>query len=108
MHSMRSGRAIRAFARDVRNSLRIFSLNLRAGVAYKPAPIPQKATLFRTPWRFRAPDPIPRVLARHCDAGVAFHAVTGDHMSIMTNPRDIETLAALLRACLNDAEGANV
>jgi len=106
MHSARSARAIRAFARDVRNSLSIFSLNLRAGVAYKPESIPQKATLFRTPWKFSASDPIPRVLARHCDGGVAFHAVPGDHMSIMTNPRHIETLAALLRACLNDAEGA--
>jgi hypothetical protein len=27
-------------------------------------------------------------------------------MSIMTNPRDVETLAALLRTCLHDAEGA--
>jgi thioesterase domain-containing protein len=107
LHSARSARAIHAFARDVRNSLRIFSLNLRAGVAYKPTSIPQKVTLFRTPWTFGAADPIPPLLARHCDGGVALHAITGDHMSIMTNPRDVETLATLLRSCLNDAEGAN-
>jgi thioesterase domain-containing protein len=106
LQSVRSWHAIRGFAHDIRNSLRVFSLNLRAGLAYKPTSIPQKATLFRTPWHFTASDPIPPVLGKHCQGGVDCHPIPGDHMSIMTNPRDVETLAALLRTCLHDAEGA--
>jgi thioesterase domain-containing protein len=106
--AMRHGRRwkfLRTFVHDVRNSLHIFALNFRAGVAYKPEPIPQKATLFRVPWTFTAEDRMPGVLEQYCRDGLEYHAITGDHMSIMTKPADVGTLAKRLRACLDRAEG---
>jgi amino acid adenylation domain-containing protein len=109
--AMRPGRRwkfLRTFTAEVRNSLRIFSLNFRAGVAYKPSPIPQKATLFRVPWTFTAEDRMPAVLWEYCRGGLEFHAITGDHMSIMTKPHDVRILADRLRACLDGAEGSEL
>jgi hypothetical protein len=97
---------LRQFTRDVRNALRIFSLNLRAGVAYNPVPIPQRGTLFRTPWTLTATDPVPDVLRHYCLGGLDRHDIGGDHMSIMTKPHDIQALADILRACIEEAEGA--
>jgi hypothetical protein len=74
-------------------------------VAYKPTPIPQKATLFRVPWTFTSEDRMPALLKEYCRGGLEFHRINGDHMSIMTKPDDVRTLADLLRAAIARAEG---
>jgi len=105
--AMKPGRRwkfLRTFAAEARNSLKIFSLNFRAGVAYQPAPIPQKAPLFRVPWTFTDEDRMPAVLGEYCLGGVELHAIRGDHMSIMTKAEDVGGLARELRECLERAD----
>ncbi|MEM8663522.1 MAG: hypothetical protein AAGF49_05295, partial [Pseudomonadota bacterium] len=95
----------RQFFGQVGHSMRLFNLNTKAGIDYRPGTFGGHAVLFRAAGSVpkRGEDPTVADLERYARGGVEVIHVPGRHMSIILDPADVATLAEKLREVLSRA-----
>lgn len=93
---------LRGLNAEIWNSIRIFALNTRAGLEYRPAPYRGKATLFRSGRDdSREEDLALADLRKYAEGGVEAFYVGGNHMSIILDRDGSKVLAEKLNECLD-------
>ncbi len=83
--------------RDLGRSLRLFDINARAGMRYRPQAYDGRVTLFRASGSARrGSDPVLVDLSRYAARGVELVPIHGSHMSVVIDPEGNRELAAAL------------
>ncbi len=83
--------------RDLGRCLRLFNINARAGLRYRPQTYDGRVTLFRAGGSaVRDGDPVVADLSRYAAQGVELVPIHGNHMSVVLDPAGNRELAAAL------------
>jgi thioesterase domain-containing protein/acyl carrier protein len=91
-------RFLRGLNAEILRFTRIFRINTKAGIDYKPQPYGGKVTVLRTAQRVD-PDPILADLHKYA-AEVDYLKIDGNHMSIIFDANDSRALAHRLDECM--------